>query len=224
MMPSTKSKLQRLPAGPELAGEQVVASACDPRAPAFLHERDEVLVDDLLNFLEPRHLVGVFRLERVELELVLASGIDAALDPDLADEVREAEARRHDADRAHQRGPIRVDSRRRRRPACSRPMPRHPRRRRRPCAISRRERPDALVDEPRLHGRTAWRVDLECNRRRILDGKGALDGACACRDGQPLPQGRGRADAAAKADHRDYRAFGMERIDRLPKRAKPEAF
>ncbi len=63
---------------PNLAGEEVVAG--EPCAPARLHLGDEVVVNLRLEPLQPRDVLRPLGAERVEQALVLAGGVDPALD------------------------------------------------------------------------------------------------------------------------------------------------
>src|ERR1700736_859298 len=59
-----EAELVRLATGPILAVEQVGFGAGGRGAAAALDERDEALVDVLLDCLEMRHVLGLLRLER----------------------------------------------------------------------------------------------------------------------------------------------------------------
>src|SRR6476659_5776557 len=80
-------ELERLPAGPELAGEEVVASLLDAHATSRLDEIDELGMHVALDGLDPLHVFLLHRQERVERGLVAAGSIDAALDADPVDQL-----------------------------------------------------------------------------------------------------------------------------------------
>src|SRR4029077_1709062 len=72
-------------------------------AAARFYQRDETVVDFLLQFFQPRHVVRVLRQERIEHRFVLARRIDAALDAVFRDQLVEAERAADDTDRADDR-------------------------------------------------------------------------------------------------------------------------
>src|SRR5262249_25213106 len=75
-----EAEFLRLAAGPIFAGEQGGFGTRERGAAAAFDERDEPLVDVLLDRLEVRHVLGLFGQERVEHHLALARGVDAPLD------------------------------------------------------------------------------------------------------------------------------------------------
>src|ERR1700732_3953701 len=86
-----EAEILRLATGPILAVEQVGFRAGERGAAAALDERDEALMDVLLDCLEMRHVLGLLRLERVEHTLALAGGVDAPLDAEPLHQAVEAE-------------------------------------------------------------------------------------------------------------------------------------
>src|SRR6476619_3334882 len=168
-------ELERLPAGPELAGEEVVSSLLDAHATSRLDEIDELGMRVALDGLDPLHVFLLHRQERVERGLVAAGSIDAALDADLVDQLVQTEGGGDDADRADDRACIGIDL-----VAGDREQ-----------VASRRgdvlgehidlqtlllgKRADALVDQHRLHGGAAWRVDLDGDRIGPAHGEGLFD-------------------------------------------------
>src|SRR5690606_16952427 len=86
--PVDQAELEALLRRPEHAGEKVRVVG-ELRAAPFLHHVDEGLVDFELQLLQPLDVLWLFRLERVEDRLVLASRVDAALDADLLQEFLE---------------------------------------------------------------------------------------------------------------------------------------
>ena len=74
--------------------------ALEPRSAALLHELDEAVVDFLLHHLEAFNVVGLFRQERIEHRLVLAGGIEPALDAELVHQLGKTEGAADHADRA----------------------------------------------------------------------------------------------------------------------------
>ena len=75
----------------------------------FLDQIDEDLVDLELQFLQAGDVLRLFGLEGIKQRLVLARGVDAALDADLVDQAGEAETGGNHADGAHHRGWIGED-------------------------------------------------------------------------------------------------------------------
>src|SRR4029077_4004429 len=75
-----EAEFLRLATGPILTREQRAFGAGERGAAAALDERDEALVDVLLDRLEVRHVLGLFRLEWIEHHLALARGVDGPLD------------------------------------------------------------------------------------------------------------------------------------------------
>ena len=149
-----------------------------------------------LDALDVRRLLGKKRIERV---LALARGIDAALHADAVDQLVHAEGRGDDADRADDRARIGVD-------LIARAGEQ--------IAAGRRdilgehidleillggERADALIDQHRLHGRAAGRVDLDGDRLGAAHGEGLLDGRGAGGEGEARAERRDHADRAAEA-------------------------
>ena len=99
---------------------KVVFTAVELAAAARLHQIDEARVDFPLDRLEPRHVLGLLRQERIEHRLVLAGGVEPPLDADLLDQLGEAERAADHADRTDDRGRVGRRSRRPRRRSCSR--------------------------------------------------------------------------------------------------------
>src|SRR5690606_26191897 len=97
----------RLLAHPDLAGEEVVSP--EPRPAPATDMRDEVAMDLGLDALQPRHVLGALRPERIEQALVLAGGMDAALDAVPRDEIVQAERGMDDPDRADDRAAVDPD-------------------------------------------------------------------------------------------------------------------
>src|SRR5262249_6701087 len=90
-------------AGPIFPGEQNVLAALEPAAATLLHQRDKDRMDLVLKRLDARNVVGIFRLEWIEHRLVLAGGIEPALDANLLDQFLKAEGAANDADRSQDR-------------------------------------------------------------------------------------------------------------------------
>ena len=76
------------------------SSPVEPGAAARPHLVDEVRVDRRLQALQPLHVLRPLGAERVEQALVLAGGVDPALDAVPGDQVLEAEGGRDHPDRA----------------------------------------------------------------------------------------------------------------------------
>ena len=160
--PSATRRLSR----PELSGEDLgVLVLGEHLAAARPDDLDEVVVHFLLDRAQPRHVLRLLRLERVEDHLGLAGRVDAALHPDLAHRVDEAEAGGDDADRADDRRRIDDDLvagagdhvAARRADVLDEDDDR--------LLLLLGERADALVDQVRLDRRAARRIDDERHRR-----------------------------------------------------------
>ena len=63
------------------------------------------------------------------------------------------------------------------------------------------ERADALVDQHRLHGGAARRVDLNGDRLGAAHGEGLLDGRRAGGEGESRSERRDHADRSAEPEH-----------------------
>ena len=63
------------------------------------------------------------------------------------------------------------------------------------------ERPDALIDQHRLHGRAAGRIDLDGDGLGAAHGEGLLDGRRGGGERQAGPERRDHADRAAESEH-----------------------
>jgi hypothetical protein len=75
--------------------------------------------------------------------------------------------------------------------------------------LLRGEVADALVDQPRLHRRSAGRVDRDGDRRRALDRERLLDRPGHARQRQARPElGAAGKDRAMQADHRNGDGVG----------------
>src|SRR5262249_57537795 len=81
----------------------------EPRRADAFHEGDEVLVDVLLQRLEPLHVLRVFRQERVEHGLVLTSNIEPTIDAELLHQLGKPERGADDPDGADDRGRVAED-------------------------------------------------------------------------------------------------------------------
>src|SRR5262245_6468858 len=95
------AELDRLAAGPELTGEHVIFGAGEPRSPALLHQRNEILVNLVLHRFEPRHVLRLLRQEPIEHRLAVARRVEPPLDAYLLHQPGEAEGAADYADRAH---------------------------------------------------------------------------------------------------------------------------
>src|SRR5207249_4535920 len=82
-------ELKGAAAGPVLPGEQGFFWAVE-LAPSRLHEPDEVLMDILLQRLEPLDILGLFRQERIEHRLALTGSIEPPLDAQFVQQSVEA--------------------------------------------------------------------------------------------------------------------------------------
>src|SRR6476661_7340596 len=89
--PVGKAKLDRVLRAPKLAGEQRLVGALEARAAPLLDQRDEALVDVLLDGLEAFDVLRLLGLERVEHHLALARAVDAPLDAEPVHQLGEAE-------------------------------------------------------------------------------------------------------------------------------------
>src|SRR5436305_13908309 len=78
-----EAQIERLAPRPEGAGEQLAILALELAGAAIAYERLEGIVNLELDGLQALDVLRLFRLERVEDRLVLAGGMDAALDTDL---------------------------------------------------------------------------------------------------------------------------------------------
>ena len=152
-------------------------------------------VDLRLEALQPLDILRPLRAEGVEHALVVAGGMDPALDAVAGDEVVEAEGRRDHADRADDRVRIDVDAiGRRRQPVAARG---------RDVLDEGMDRDLQLVGEPadprrdqaRLRRAAAGRVDGERDRLRLAAPERRLD-----QRRQPRIGERRGAEAAAAAD------------------------
>ena len=83
-----------------------MVGALQPAAPALFDQRDEDAVDLALKRFHARDVFRVFRQERIQHRLVLAGGIEPALDADPFDQLLKSEGAADHADRAQDRGRI----------------------------------------------------------------------------------------------------------------------
>src|SRR5207245_2666406 len=104
-----KTELGCLAAGPVFAGEQGLFGTLEPRSAAALDQRDELLVDFLLQRLEAVDVLRILRKERIEHGLVLAGNIKPALYSEFVHQLGKAEGTPDDSDRADDRGGIAED-------------------------------------------------------------------------------------------------------------------
>ena len=127
--------------------------------------------------LQPLHVLGLLRQERIEHRLVLARGVEPPLDADLLDQLVEAERAADHADRADDGGCIGDDLVGRagdhvaagRRDILDEGDHRH--------LLLVGERADAPVDQMRLRRRAARRIDRQRDRADVAHGEGALQRA-----------------------------------------------
>ena len=177
-----------------------------------------------LQRLDALDVFGLLRQERIERVLALARGVDAALDADAADQLVHAERRGDDPDRAHDRARIGIDLIARKREQIA--------------AgggdilgedidfevLLGGERPHALVDQHRLHGRAAGRVDLDGDGLGAAHGESLLDRRGRCRrargrDGAASPRRSRRRNGGRE---RWARSSSMTREDSSSSRSLPE--
>src|SRR5579885_664650 len=76
---------------PKFSREQQRVLALEAAGTPFLHQRDEMRVDILLDGLQALDVFRLFRLEGIEHHLALARGVDAALDAELLHQLGKAE-------------------------------------------------------------------------------------------------------------------------------------
>ncbi len=157
-----------------------------------------------LQLLQVAHVLLVLGKKRVELRLALACGIDAALDAELGQHLREAEAGGDHADRADDGRAVGIDLvgragepiAARRRDILAKGIDRH--------LVLLRQGADTAGDEARLYRRAAGRVDGERHRlhprqlERLLDRAGEIGEREAA-----APDRAELADDAVEAQHRD---------------------
>src|SRR5581483_3470097 len=101
--PVDQAELERAPAEPGLAAEQLGLVGLQLGAAARAHQRFEVLVDLGLQPLQALDILRPLRREAVEQRLALARGVEPALDAELLDRAIEAEPGADHADRADDR-------------------------------------------------------------------------------------------------------------------------
>ena len=70
---------------------------------ALLYERDEALMNLLLDRLDPFHVVGLLRQKRIEHRFAIAGGVKPPLDADLLHEFGKAKSRADHAYRSDDR-------------------------------------------------------------------------------------------------------------------------
>src|SRR5262249_6985728 len=148
-----------LRAGPKRAREQLALFSLEFSLPARAHHLLEAFVHFLLQRLEMCGVARIFRLERIEHRLALARRVYATVDADLLDQLLETEAGGNDADRTDDRILVRVNlvARKQQHVAAGggdvfaegHDLD----------ALLRRERADTIVDQRRLNGGPARRVD-----------------------------------------------------------------
>src|SRR5262249_43385580 len=170
-----EAELDRPTASPVFAGEQGFFWTLEPRPAAALHELDEALVDVALQRLEPLHVLGILRKEWVEHGLVLAGNIKPAFDTEPVHQLGKTERATDDADRADDRGRIAenlVGGASDHIAAGGRNILGKGDHRAR---VLGGELADAAVDQGRLHGRAAGRIDQQRPRSRRPHAEGALE-------------------------------------------------
>ena len=193
-MPSIRPSSSALRPDQKAPEKSSLSSPFSLPARRVAHQRLEILVDVALQSSEALDVFGLFGLEGIENRLVLARGMDAALDAELGDRLDEAEARRDDADRADDRTCIGIDFiagagepiAARGRDILAEDEDRD--------LVLRGERADAGMDQRRLHRRAARRIDRMRDGGDALPRKGALQRsarpACKVRPGRkgvPMP-------------------------------------
>ena len=142
------------------------------------------------------HVLRLLRQERVERVLVGAGGIDPPLDAHLVDQLMHAEGRRDHADGADDGACVGID-------LVAREGQQIAARRRHVFgedidleALLLGQRPDALIDQHRLHGRAAGRIDLDRHgaaprmEKALPMAEAAVDRVKPGRSGVTTPMGR----------------------------------
>ncbi len=155
---------------------------------------DEEAVDILQQSLQPRHILGLFRPERVQLRLGRARRmhppLDRPLDPQLAHRLGEPEPGADDADGPHDRCAVHQDLVRR----AGQPVPARGR-----DVLDKGQHGDLLFlgqpsdarrDQRRLHRRPAGRIDLQRDGHRLALGKRPLDHGAIEASSRPRPPDR----------------------------------
>src|SRR5262249_53467791 len=174
-----KAELDRLAAGPVLAGEQGFFWTLEPRSSTALHQFDKSLMDVALQRLQTLDVLRILREERVEHGFVLTGSIKPAFDSELVHELGKAERAADDTDRADDRGWVTEDlvggASDHIAPGGSDVLGERNDRAR---ALGR-ELADAAVNQVGLHRRTAGRVDQQRDRPRGAHVEGALERASA---------------------------------------------
>ena len=104
-----QAKLERLPAGPELAGEKLLSRLVDARpTPALTRSMNSACTSRWMALI--RSTSSAFSGRKgSSVVFVAPCGIDAPLDADLVDQLVQAEGRGDDADRADNRACIGID-------------------------------------------------------------------------------------------------------------------
>ena len=189
----------------------VFSLPCSLAAAAFLDQRDEVLVDVLLDRLDALHVLRLLRQERIEHHLALAGGVEPALDAELFHQLGEAERAADHADRADDRKGIaddlvggagqhvaaggadildEGDDRK---------------------LLFLGQLPDAAEDQMRLRRRAARRIDDQRHGARVAHREGALQRAGDRSTSiSPGRNGVTHADDARQPHHRHHRDVGAK--------------
>src|SRR6185295_10715658 len=153
--------------------------------------------------LEVRRIARVFGTERIEHVLALACGVHAPLDSDLLDQLLETKTGGDDADRPDNRIFVRVDfiaGEQEHVAAGGRDVlgeghDLH--------ALFAGESADAIVDQRRLNGRAAGRVDDDRSRGDRLVGEEAGDRIDRAGQREAAAKTARHADSAGKAQNAD---------------------
>ena len=200
-----KAKLHRLSAHPDIGVEQV-GFRIQTLAPTVPDMVDERLMDRGLQRLQPLHILGLLRQERVGNTFRFARRDHPPFHPLPGHKVWEPERREDHPDRPHKGTCIHPDVIR----STSQPIPARSRhifdKGMDRNALFIGQPADARGNQRRLHCRPTRRVNLQGHRNRL-----ALEGALDQRGKTLIIQGSAAgANGAAKADHRDKGRFRPE--------------